>query len=86
MSTYQEKAKQCKCCGKHVPLPTVLKEYNGVCLCPTTFANVVEYKRLWKTIGSRPPGNIRKHFSDYVQQLVEKTIDKNNEGDINEHK
>jgi hypothetical protein len=30
MSTYQEKAKECKCCGKHVPLPTVLKEYNGI--------------------------------------------------------
>ena len=29
MSTYQEKAKACLCCGKHVPLPTVLKEYNG---------------------------------------------------------
>ena len=37
MSTYQEKAKECKCCGKHVPLPTVLKEYNGITLCPTTF-------------------------------------------------
>ena len=82
MSTYQEKAKECKCCGKHVPLPTTLKEYAGYVLCPTTFANVIEYKRLWKTIGSRPPGNIRKHFSDYVQQLVETTIDKNEDGTI----
>ena len=47
MSTYQEKAKECKCCGKHVPLPTVLKEYNGIVICPTTFSNVVEYKRIW---------------------------------------
>jgi hypothetical protein len=30
MSIYQDKAKECKCCGKHVPLPTVLKEYNGI--------------------------------------------------------
>jgi hypothetical protein len=82
MSTYQEKAKECKCCGKHVPLPTILKEYNGIKLCPTTFANVIEYKRLWSNIGSRPPGNIRKHFSEYVQNIVETTIDKNDDQGI----
>jgi len=49
MSTYQEKAKECKCCGKHVPLP-------------------------WNLAGSRPMGNIRKHFSEYVQQIVESSI------------
>jgi hypothetical protein len=75
MSTYQERAKECKCCGKHVPLPTVLKEYEGIILCPTTFANVLEYKRIWKASNQRPAGNVRKHFSDYVQQIVEKTID-----------
>lgn len=79
MSTYQEQAKECKCCGKHVPLPTILKEYNGIKLCPTTFSNVIEYKRLWLTIGSRPSGSIRKHFSDYVQNIVETTIDKTEE-------
>jgi hypothetical protein len=82
MSEYQLRAKDCKCCGKHVPLPTVLKEYNGVVLCPTTFANVVEYKRIWKSLGVRPHGNIRKHFSDYVQQMVEETIDKNEDGSL----
>lgn len=79
MSIYQERAKDCKCCGKHVPLPTVLKEYEGIPLCPTTFSNVVEYKRLWGEIGHRPSGSIRKHFSDYVQQIVENSIDKNTE-------
>jgi hypothetical protein len=74
MSTYQEKAKECKCCGKHVPLPTVLKEYHGFVVCPTTFANIVEYKRIWLSIGSRPSGSVRKHFSEYVQQIVEKTF------------
>lgn len=78
MSFYQEQAKQCLCCGKHVPLPIVLKEYEGITLCPTTFANVIEYKRLWLSIGSRPTGNVRKHFSDYVQSIVEQTIDKEN--------
>ncbi|MFZ9740631.1 MAG: hypothetical protein ACO3DP_01425 [Candidatus Nanopelagicaceae bacterium] len=75
MSTYQDKAKECKCCGKHVPLPTTLKEYEGIVLCPTTFSNVLEYKRIWKAAGKRPAGSVRKHFSDYVQQIVEKTID-----------
>lgn len=75
MSIYQDKAKECKCCGKHVPLPTVLKEYNGVTLCPTTFSNVIEYKRIWTSFGKRPSGNIRKHFSEYVQQIVEDSID-----------
>ena len=82
MSVYQEKAKECRCCGKHVPLPTTLKEYQGVMLCPTSFANVVEYKRLWNSSGNRPNGSIRKHFSDYVQQIVETTINKNEDGTL----
>jgi hypothetical protein len=75
MSEYQEKAKECKCCTKHVPLPTTLKSYGKITLCPTTYYNVVEYKRIWESFGSRPSGNIRKHFSEYVQQIVESTID-----------
>lgn len=71
MSEYQEKAKECKCCTKHVPLPIILKEYAGIKLCPTTYENVIEYKRIWSVIGSRPTGNIRKHFSEYVQSIVE---------------
>jgi len=82
MSTYQEKAKECKCCGKHVPLPTVLREYNGTIVCPTTFANILEYKRLWDSYESRPMGSIRKHFSEYVQQIVENSIDKNNDAPL----
>jgi len=75
MSEYQEKAKQCKCCSKHVPLPTTLKEYNGLILCPTTYDNVIEYKRIWESFGSRPMGAIRKHFSEFVQEIVESSID-----------
>ena len=71
MSEYQLKAKDCKCCGKHVPLPIVLKKYNEIVLCPTTYENVIEYKRIWEALGRRPTGNIRKHFSEYVQQIVE---------------
>ena len=75
MSIYQERAKDCKCCGKHVPLPTTFKEYNGITVCPTTFSNIIEYKRIWAAAGKRPPGGVRKHFSDYVQDIVENSID-----------
>ena len=75
MSEYQERAKECKCCTKHVPLPTILKKYNNIILCPTTYDNVIEYKRIWESYGSRPAGNVRKHFSEYVQQIVESVID-----------
>lgn len=71
MSEYQEKAKECKCCTKHVPLPTSFKNYNEIVMCPTTYYNVIEYKRIWALHGSRPAGNIRKHFSEYVQGIVE---------------
>jgi len=70
MSEYQERAKECKCCTKHVPLPTTLKSYNGLTLCPTTYYNAIEYKRIWDTYGGRPPGSVRKHFSEYVQEIV----------------
>lgn len=76
MSIYQDKAKECKCCNKHVPLPIVMREYNGITVCPTTFANVMEYARLWTALGHRPQGSVRKHFSEYVQQLVETSIDR----------
>lgn len=71
MSEYQEQAKLCKCCTKHVPLPIIMKEYNGEILCPTTYENVLQYKKLWQSYDKRPMGNIRKHFSEYVQSIVE---------------
>ena len=76
MSEYQELAKECKCCSKHVPLPIVMKSYNGIVVCPTTLQNIIEYKRLLEAFGSRPMGAIRKHFSEYVQQIVESGISK----------
>lgn len=76
MSEYQIRAKDCKCCGKHVPLPTVMKEYNGTVVCPTTFSNAMEYARIWNASNKKPSGNIRKHFSEYVQSLVEESMSK----------
>lgn len=78
MSEYQEKAKECKCCTKHVPLPTKMKEYNNIIMCPTTYYNVIEYKRIWDSYDSRPAGSVRKHFSEYVQSIVESSIDTQN--------
>ena len=76
MSEYQDRAKMCKCCTKHVPLPTLLMEYNSIVVCPTTYSNIVEYKKIWDSFEQRPMGSIRKHFSEYVQQIVEKSIDR----------
>lgn len=76
MSKYQELAKECKCCNKHVPLPIVLKEFNGIKLCPTTFSNVIEYQRICTEFNGKPPGNIRKHFSEYVQKIVKEVLNK----------
>jgi hypothetical protein len=75
MSIYQDKAKECKCCGKHVPLPIVLKEFNQITLCPTTYYNVIEYSEMWKRMGHRPPGNLSKHFSEYVQTIAQSSIE-----------
>jgi hypothetical protein len=66
----------CACVGKHVPLPATLEEYNGMHLCPTTYNNVLEYKKIWDVIGNEPPGSIRKHFSEYVQNIVRLSLDK----------
>jgi tRNA-dihydrouridine synthase len=59
-----------------------MKLYDGQIVCPTTLQNIIEYKRMWESFGSRPMGSIRKHFSEYVQQIVENSIDKNNSGNI----
>lgn len=65
---------ECRCVGKHVPLPTKLLDYNGIKLCPTTYQNIMEYKRMWEALGCEPPGNVRKHFSDYVQSVVKDSM------------
>jgi len=65
---------ECKCVGKHVPLPTKLIDYNGTKICPTTYENIMEYRRMWEVLGVEPPGSIRKHFSEYVQNLVKESF------------
>jgi hypothetical protein len=51
-----------------------MKSYDGIQVCPTTLQNIIEYKRIWESFGSRPMGSIRKHFSEYVQQIVEESF------------
>lgn len=67
---------ECKCVGKHVPLPTKLVEFEGIMVCPTTHENILEYKKMWEVLGCEPPGNIRKHFSEYVQEIVKEGLDR----------
>lgn len=76
--------KKCRCVGKHVPLPTLLHShhivpkylggsndgFNLVWLCPTTHTNVHALIREYANHGGTPPGKIRKHYSEYVQQLA----------------
>ncbi len=76
----------CKCVGKHVPLPTVLHSHhivpvylgggdessNRVYLCPTTHDNVHSLLRQYAKYKGRPPGSVRKHYSEYVEHLAER--------------
>lgn len=64
----------CKCVGKHVPLPIELQEIhvNGrvIALCPTTFANLQTLLQEYGLYRGQPPGNVRKHYSEYVQNIA----------------
>lgn len=74
----------CKCVSKHVPLPTVLHNHhiipkylggsedasNKVYLCPTTHDNVHSLLRAYAKHGGRPPGSVRKHYSEFVEDLA----------------
>lgn len=68
----------CKCCTKHVPLPmtTTMLVVDGesVWLCPTTLENVWKFYEDWHNRGDRPPGSVRKHYSDYVQKIAEALV------------
>lgn len=64
---------ECKCCGKHVPLPVsycvIRAAGKEVTLCPTTYDNVLHL--LSQCVdGKMPAGDIRKHYSRYVRDLV----------------
>lgn len=64
---------ECVCVGKHVPLPVsycvIIVEGKEVKLCPTTYDNVLHLLTQCKN-GLMPPGDIRKHYSQYVRNLV----------------
>lgn len=79
----REEAK-CVCVGKHVPLPMALhlhhivpKEYGGgeeesnkVYICPTTHYNIHSLLQKYEKFKTTPPGKVRKHYSEYVQNLA----------------
>lgn len=74
----------CPCVSRHVPRPVVLHNHhiiplsyggpntaeNKILICPTAHYNI--HKLLWhynKNDGL-PPGSVRKHFSDFVQEYA----------------
>lgn len=65
----------CSCVGKHVPLPHKLVSISVgtdvVHLCPTSYHNLLCLEAEYARFKGTPPGNIRKHFSDYIQNLVQ---------------
>jgi hypothetical protein len=65
----------CSCVGKHVPLPHKLVKVEvgieHVYLCPTSYHNLLCLESEYARVKGVPPGNIRKHFSDYIQSLVQ---------------
>lgn len=68
---------ECECVGKHVPLPVsyyIIRLADGeLTLCPTTYDNVLQLLVLCKD-GKMPPGDVRKHYSRYVRNLVIKLL------------
>lgn len=61
----------CSCVGKHVPLPHKLVKVDEVYLCPTSYHNLLCLEAEYARFKGEPPGHIRKHFSDYIQSLVQ---------------
>lgn len=64
----------CSCVGKHVPLPhkLITMEVDGedIHLCPTTYHNLLCLKEEYIRFKGVPPGNIRKHYSEFVQKIA----------------
>lgn len=65
---------KCLCVGKHVPLPHNYVKVEDVFLCPTSYSNLCEFLLEWDKYGGEPPGNVRKHYSDYIQELAKRII------------
>lgn len=69
-----EEEYSCKCCTKHIPLPHRLSSItvgnSDVYLCPTSKSNLEVLLEEYERYDGRPPGFVRKHFSDYLQFLA----------------
>lgn len=64
----------CSCVGKHVPLPHKLVSVDvgedSIYLCPTTYYNLLCLREEYARFRGTPPGNVRKHYSEFVQKLA----------------
>ena len=69
----------CKCVNKHVPLPIELKPLimgeEVIYLCPTSFDNLMRLLEEYTSAGGRPPGSVRKHYSEYIQGIAAEIVD-----------
>lgn len=65
--------KRCNCCSKHVPLPHLLHEVNGEYVCPTSYTNMLSLLSEYRRHNGRPPGTVRKFYSEFVQRLAEQS-------------
>jgi hypothetical protein len=63
----------CECVGKHIPKPNKLYriDYSDgyIFMCPTAYANLVALEEQYAKYGGLPPGNVRKHYSQYTMDL-----------------
>lgn len=66
---------KCECCSKHVPKPLRFYHVKQYILCPTAYDNVCLYLEISTLYGEDgPPGSIRKHFGDYIQNIATNLI------------
>lgn len=70
-----EDGNKCRCVGKHVPLPSTLYYIGHLTsgenyLCPTAYENLMAWEAEKRKHSGRPPGSVRKHYSDFIQNLI----------------
>lgn len=71
----QNSGRSCKCVGKHVPLPMAYYDLTGVLVCPTTYQNIQSFLNECTNHRGRPPGYVRKHYSEYVQRMAKRELE-----------
>ena len=66
----EEIVDKCVCVSKHVPLPIKYLTTHNTTLCPTAYSNLQSLLSQYETYKGTPPGYVRKHYSDFIQNLA----------------